>query len=229
MADKTHEPEPLAVIRDLESLKCIADPLRTQIMEVLNDRAMTVNQIAERLGLAASKLYYHINLLEKHGFVKVAETRVKGNIIEKSYGAAALNFELDKELLQFAAERGLSSIHEILVNTLDVTRADLLRSLEAREFNRQQGAQDHPRRAFLNRALRRIPDARAEEFMERLTKLLREFEREPEARSSETPMYAMTVALYPSFYYHEELDKPKKGEPRRNSKRKSRTEQKAGD
>ncbi|MBI3160370.1 MAG: winged helix-turn-helix transcriptional regulator [Chloroflexi bacterium] len=219
MNTKPRQPASLLVIKDLEALKCIADPLRTQIMEVLNDQTLTVNQIGERLGLAASKLYYHINLLEKHGFVQVVETSVKGNIIEKSYGAAALNFELDKELLHFAAERGLTSINEMLVSTLDATRADLIRSLEAREFNRQQGAQDHPRRAFLNRVLRRIPDGRAEEFMERLTGLLTEFEAEPEARASEAPMYAMTVALYPSFYYHEELDKPKKAGGRRKKQK----------
>lgn len=219
MTPNTHQPAPVLVIKDLEALKCIADPLRTQIMEVLNTQTLTINQIADYLGLAPSKLYYHVNLLEKYGFVVVAETSTKGNIIEKTYGAAALTFDLDKDLLHFKDEGAPDSIHAMLVSTLDVTRLDLMRSLEAREFNRQQGARDNPRRAFLNRVLRRIPDARAEEFMERLTALLAEFEAEPEARASEAPMYAMTVALYPSFYYHEELDKTPARTPRKKTKK----------
>ncbi|TAK13567.1 MAG: ArsR family transcriptional regulator [Anaerolineae bacterium] len=219
MTPNDHKPAPVLMIHDLEALKCIADPLRTQIMEVLNVNTLTINQIAERLGLAASKLYYHISLLEKHGFVQVVETSTKGNIVEKTYGAAALTFELNKELLHFKEDSVPDSLNAMLVSTLEVTRLDLLRSLEAREFNRLQGAQDNPRRAFLNRALRRIPDARAEEFMERLTGLLEEFEAEPEARAGQAPMYAMTVAMYPSFYYHEELDKSPARKTRKRTKK----------
>ena len=52
-------------IADLETLRAIADPLRVQIMELLEGgQALTVKQVAEKLGLAPSKLYYHFGALE---------------------------------------------------------------------------------------------------------------------------------------------------------------------
>jgi hypothetical protein len=39
-------------ISDLETLRAIADPLRVQIMELLEGQTLTVKQVAEKLGLA---------------------------------------------------------------------------------------------------------------------------------------------------------------------------------
>lgn len=205
---KRHTPAPLLLIKDLEALKTIADPLRTQIMEVLEPQPLTINEIAERLGLSASRLYYHINLLEKHGFIQVTDTTLHGNIIEKQFGVVARDFDLDPELLRFASEADSDKqpFYSLMLNMLEATRADLARSLEAREFNRQQGAHMNPRRVLLQRAVRRIPENRAEEFMARLEALFTEFQEAPEGPKTKTPIYAMTLALYPSFYYHEELD-----------------------
>jgi predicted Rossmann fold nucleotide-binding protein DprA/Smf involved in DNA uptake len=79
--EENFTPAPSLIITDLEAVKAIADPLRNQIIEVLSPAPMTVNQIAEKLGLAPSNLYYHVNLLEKHGFLKVINTTIRGNII----------------------------------------------------------------------------------------------------------------------------------------------------
>ena len=51
--------EGVFVINDLETLKVVADPVRNQIMEVLEKKPQNVKEVAEKLGLAPSKLYYH--------------------------------------------------------------------------------------------------------------------------------------------------------------------------
>lgn len=198
----------LKQIESLEALKALADPLRNQIMEILYQKPLSVSQIAERLGVTPSKLYYHMNQLEEHGFVQVVETKVQGNIIEKFYWLTARNFDLHKDLLGFAAHKAHSELHEALLTRLDATRADLIRSIEAREFNREQGAQENPRQLMLAREVNRISDARADEFLKRLKKLIAEFGEEEPVTDTEAPNYAITVAFYPSFYYNEELDKP---------------------
>jgi len=99
MVDYT--PAPCLILTDLEAVKAIADPLRSQIIEVLSPEPLTVNQIAEKLGLAPSKLYYHVNMLEKHGFLKVVDTTVRGNIIEKHYWISAYDYDIEKDLLNF--------------------------------------------------------------------------------------------------------------------------------
>lgn len=210
MADR--ELPALKMIKELDALKALADPLRNQIMEILYQKPLNVSQIADRLGVTPSKLYYHMNQLEEHGFVQVVDTKVQGNIIEKFYWLTARDFELDKELLHFAGRTAHSELHQALLSRLEATRADLIRSMEAREFNREQGAQDNPRQLMLSREVNRISDQRAGEFMARLKELITEFSAESPVTDAEAPNYALTVAFYPSFYYNEELDKPRSHE-----------------
>src|SRR3954452_18438405 len=93
------EPQERIVIKDLESLKALSDPLRIQILELMLQGARTVKQIAAELKTTTTKLYYHINLLEQHGLIKVTGTRVVSGIIEKQYRLAAYSIAIDKSLL----------------------------------------------------------------------------------------------------------------------------------
>src|SRR5690606_22394627 len=143
-------------ITDFETLKIVADPLRAQIFELLIQAPGTVRQVAEKLGQSASKLYYHLGLLEKAGLIRVVETRMVANMVEKQYQATAQNSEVDRGLLTFATDAGKEHINTVLASTLDHTRDDILRSLAARYFALDQGAGQRPRRVMLNRVLSRI-------------------------------------------------------------------------
>jgi DNA-binding transcriptional ArsR family regulator len=191
------------VIRDLETLRVIADPLRAQIVEVLAMEPLTVKQVADRLGLASSKLYYHVKLLEEHGLIRVADTRMVSGIVEKQYRATAGHVAVDDSLLTFATDQGKQNLYTILASTVDTTRADILRSVEARLFELEQGGEQQPRRVLLSRDVSRIPEARAEEFHQRLATLIHEFNDadEPGPAGRAHQPYALTVAFYPSFYY----------------------------
>lgn len=72
------------MIEDAETLRVLADPLRLRIRELMV-RPCTVKQVAAVLGIAPTKLYYHINLLEKHKLIVVVAARVVSGIIEKQY------------------------------------------------------------------------------------------------------------------------------------------------
>lgn len=197
------------VIKDLETLRVIADPLRPQILELLVHDAQTVKQVAEKLGLAPGKLYYHFSLLEKHGLIEVAETRQVANMIEKLYRATASEIDLEPSLLSFSTDQGKESIHTLLTSALDSTREDLQRSLQARAYNLERGAKPRPRKAFVKRGLSRIPDDLADEFSERLLALIDEFESlddPPRAEGEALQSYALTVAFYPSYFYQDELE-----------------------
>src|SRR6476620_7963823 len=97
--EEQFEPADHMVIKDLESLKAMSDPLRLQIIEIMLQGARTVKQIAGELKTTPTKLYYHINLLEQHGLIKVSGTRVVSGIIEKQYRLAAYSFDIDRSLL----------------------------------------------------------------------------------------------------------------------------------
>lgn len=89
----------------------------------------------------------------------------------------------------------------LLTATIDTTREDILRSLQARYLDLEQGAAQHPRRVVVTRQVSRIPEERAQAFQERLVALLEEF-KAADVASDDLQTYAFTVAFYPSFYFH---------------------------
>jgi hypothetical protein len=212
---KEYIPSPTITLTELEALKTIADPFRTQIMEVLTPEPLTVNQVAEKLGVTASKLYYHINLLERDGFITVVDTTLHGNLIEKHYWITAYDFDLDKDLCNFSVEtsEGKDQLITLLLANVETTRDDLRRSLEARHYQIQQGAEPHPRTVFDYREIFNIPDEKAEAFHQRLRGLVQEFMEETKdiKKSKETHPWAISIVMYPSFYY-DEMDEAKTGE-----------------
>ncbi len=197
-------------ISDLETLRALADPLRVQIMELLEGQALTVKQVAEKLGLAPSKLYYHFGALEKLGLIEVAETRMVANMLEKKFRSNAELVDVDPALFKFSKEGDNEPVNILLSSTIDATRDDLLRSLQARQFQLEQGAAEQPRRLIINRIVSRVPEGRIEKFQERLVKLVKEFEAEDETSKVSDQPYALTVALYPSFYFDKTAKKGKK-------------------
>lgn len=192
------------IIHDRETLKVMADPLRSQILEILLDTPHTIKQTAAKLGLTASKLYYHFNLLEKHGLIDIVETRMVANLEEKLYQAVSTRFELAPGLLATNTEEGKATANEMVISILDTTRDDILRSLQARYFQLEHGAPEHPRQIVINRLISRLSEVQVAEFLDRLIALLKDFDAaDCPPGTPETRLYAFTALLYPGFYFEE--------------------------
>ena len=196
-------PDNLHVIRDLEAAKAIHDPLRLQIIEVLLHHPLTVKQIAAKLGLAASKLYYHVNTLEKFDLIRVVDTTIHGNIIEKHFWVTAYNYTLDQEIYNFDVREneGKDNLISIAFNHLDTVREDFARSIEARAFNLEHGAEPHPRRVIQTRDVCIISDDKIEMFQSRLQDLIKYFEELDVPGNEALQPWAFSVFLYPTFYF----------------------------
>lgn len=198
-------PGAVFLIRDREALKVLTDPLRAQIFEALAQEQLSPRQLGERLGVAASKLYYHLNMMEKHGFIVVAETRMVANLVEKLYRAVAMTLTVDAGLLSFSNPEQQENVFTVMDSTLAATREDVLRSLQARAFELSQGAALQPRKMIMTRDVRRIAEERADEFRDRLEALITEFAA-CDAADAPAQAYALTVAFYPSFHYSDQAD-----------------------
>ena len=196
-------------IRDLEALRTIADPLRLRIFEQLAAEPQTVKAVAGKLGLTPGRLYYHFNLLEEHGLIEIRDRHIIGNLVEKVYRAVASKLDVHHDLLSFRDRAGKENITSLAVSTLDATREDLVRSLEARGAALAAGATEHPRPIIVTRRMQCIPESRGEEFVARLKKILEDFDDAAlgdDCARDDAQMYAFTVAFYPHFDYGEELD-----------------------
>lgn len=196
------KPAPVMMVEDLETLKILADPMRNQILEILAPGKLTINQMAKKLGLSPSKLYYHINLLEKYGLIKEVDSIVKANIIEKVYWVSAYECKMDHNLCNFSTPEGQESVMTVMVTPIDSTREDMMRSLEARATALNQGAKEHPRDVVIYRELRKMSDQAADAFTKRIKEVLDDFDDyEEHGESEDIHVRALTIAFYPSFYY----------------------------
>jgi predicted ArsR family transcriptional regulator len=100
----TVKPQPVYIIRDLEQLKAVSDALRSKVLVYLIEKAYTGQQLAKLLGMARAKVHYHLNELEKHGFIFVIRTELKNGIVQKFYSAVARRFVPSDELLPYVSE-----------------------------------------------------------------------------------------------------------------------------
>lgn len=80
------------VVADPKQLKAMADPLRTQLIQLLRDRARSTQEISEELGLPKGTVGHHLKVLEAAGLIRVVRTRKVRAMTEKFYGRTARLF-----------------------------------------------------------------------------------------------------------------------------------------
>jgi hypothetical protein len=97
------EPVEEFVISDVDMLKLITHPLRLQLLGQFK-RPRTVKETAAELDVVPTKLYYHVNLLEERGLLRVVDTQIVSGIIEKRYQVAARRYRVDDNMLSGGAE-----------------------------------------------------------------------------------------------------------------------------
>jgi DNA-binding transcriptional ArsR family regulator len=201
--DVRYERDAQFMVSDLDTLRVLTDPLRLQILEVLDQRPQTVNQVADKLGHSGSRLYYHINMLEKHGLIKVVETRMVNNMVEKLYWLTAKDIEIDKSLLEFSREGVQDGLVNLVSSSLEATRSEMLRSLQERSFQLDHGARPIPRDIIIQTSRKRLKDETYQKFLEKIRALLKEFSELPEEMGSGENINSFSLALflYPNFYF----------------------------
>jgi DNA-binding transcriptional ArsR family regulator len=183
------------VIENLETLKVMTDPLRLQILELFLEGPRTVKQIAAELAITPTKLYYHINLLEEHGLIRVVNTRVVSGIIEKQYFLTAYSFRPAPALLSpgTAGDEGFS---QLVSTVLGRTADDIVKSIKAGLIDPAHGDPEHPT-VMLIQNLARLTEEQAQAFIARLRDLLEEVGA-CDTQNENDKMYGLTIAFYPS-------------------------------
>lgn len=166
------EPAELMIIDDLETLKVLADPLRLRIMELMRE-VTTVKQVAAELDMPPTKLYYHINLMEKHGLIVMVDTRIVSGIIEKHYQVAAKMMRVSGALLSPAA--GDEGLAITLSGVFEDLRSDILQSIRDGVALAEDDAQPGRGIVMVSNILH-LNETQAAEFYERLGELLKEYE-----------------------------------------------------
>jgi DNA-binding transcriptional ArsR family regulator len=189
------EPAREMVITKVESLRVMADSNRLRIVEILADRPLTVKQIARQLGTSPTKLYYHVNLLEEHGFIVVTSSRIVSGIIEKQYRAAANSFNIDRSLLTFSGGDLNEGIDRLLAVVFKAARDDILRGIRsgAIKLGANKTEEDN---SVLGRTIVRMTPEQFKSFRDKVVALIKEFDKIG-TKDGEEQSYGLTIALYP--------------------------------
>ena len=202
------------IISDLETLKVIADPLRTQVLQLLL-KPKTVKEVAARLEMPATKLYYHINQLEKHGLLGVVETNVVSGIIEKTYQAIARDYCVDDQLFaltQFTDQ----AVRDILGVIFDGAQEEVRRSVAAGLIDLTTPSRSAE---LLDRVLGRaafsLTPTQFQTYAARLSALLQEIgelslenDRQRKTSVADVKPYGLAIGFYPLHLIRDEESSP---------------------
>ena len=153
-----------------EQLKALGDPLRLRICDLVLERAMSVKELAARVGRPPGSVAHHVALLVDAGILRVVRTRRVRAVEERFYGRVARTIVLPPTPgeLPFAREMLAEVDHE--------RRAD-------------------ERTGTVTFRHARIGPDRIEEFARRLEALADEFVDAPRSGDIEFGLY---IALYPT-------------------------------
>lgn len=112
----------ILVIDNLAQLKCVSDPFRIKLLELLSEGEKTGQQLADELKIPRAKIHYHLRELEKYGIIVMVKTEQKHSIIQKFYSPTAKKLFPSPDLLKFREEE---SKKEALSFKLQLNQEDL--------------------------------------------------------------------------------------------------------
>lgn len=151
-----------ASVPTLEALRVVSDSWRLRILNLLVREPLTPLQIAQRLKIARTRVYYHLDLLREHGFIRVVDERQVAAVVERTYRACARRFRVDRQLL--AASASEPEVNDAQARLLERAADDLRTSpahtevLVARSFLRLEPAQAVELRSELTALFGRYAD-----------------------------------------------------------------------
>ena len=118
----------LRTLDDLKQVRALADPLRMRILTALCEER-TTKQVAELLHEKPTRLYHHVDALERAGLVQLTRTRPKRGTIEKYYRSVARTFEARVSTGR-GAEASRAAIDDVMATAFATTSSEVSRLLE---------------------------------------------------------------------------------------------------
>ena len=178
------------IIRDVETMKVIADGLRLKLVKAMQ-QPTTVKAIAAALNMPPSKLYYHVNMMEKHGLIQVVGLNLESGIVEKQYQVTARRFKIQNPILMGESLEKDTAV-SIWSNLLDETKEDFLQNYNLRDESTQP-----PRYPFASKKAFHLTDDQLTEFHAKLDALIKETDRLAAVnQETEGEPFELTVIFY---------------------------------
>jgi DNA-binding transcriptional ArsR family regulator len=92
-----YEAEDTMLVSNQQQLRAMSDPLRSQLIQILRDRARSTQELSQELGIPKGTVGHHLKVLERAGLIRVVRTRQVRALTEKFYGRTARLFLYQSE------------------------------------------------------------------------------------------------------------------------------------
>ncbi len=115
---------------DQRIAKALSHPVRAHILQILNDRVASPNEIAEEMKEPLGNVSYHVRALLNLGCVELVDTQPRRGAIEHYYKAVARPFFSDNDWTKLPR----SARHAISDRTLESIWTDVAGSMEDGSF-----------------------------------------------------------------------------------------------
>jgi len=183
-------------VNDVETIKVMADSRRLEILRMLQEPT-TVKAISTEIDISPSKLYYHINLLEKHNFIRIVDHNIESGIVEKIYQVTARQFKIVNPLVR--SDLPDDAAEALFTSLLSETQRDFRQAY----VTRNKDEQVPPRHPFLSKKEFRLTDAQLTALHTKFVALIEEVTALGEQNSgSGDPLYDLTLV----FFKHDRED-----------------------
>lgn len=174
---------------DLRQVRALADPLRMRILEALCEER-TTKQVAELLHEKPTRLYHHVDALERAGLVQLTRTRPKRGTVEKYYRSVARTFEA-RVTTGPRSEASRAAIDDVMATAFATTSAEVSRLLE-----RGAGSTVSAEGILTFLEVRATP-AEIQKIRRRLHAAVAAAREEETSSAPRDERYRLTIAFYP--------------------------------
>ena len=113
--------------RATQELRALAHPLRLKLLEAFAEGPRTTMQVAESLGEPPTRLYHHVNALERAGILALTRTRQVRGTTEKYFEVAKRQIGMLKSSALDAGTR--AQFRGVATIVFDEARRELLTAL----------------------------------------------------------------------------------------------------
>ncbi len=186
--------ESIHVLDTPAQIKALANPLRQSILEAMIAEPITTKQVSVQLREKPTKLYHHVNTLEKAGLIGLIRTQQKRGTTEKYFQAVARRFVVERAAIEVVPEVDdeEGQLERVISSSLESTLAEIRDSLADGLIRTDEDAEES---VFIRSHLRASP-AQMTQLIGRLQEWIRECQTSHDPNAGLE--YGVTLAFYPT-------------------------------
>jgi len=180
--------------RATQQLRALAHPIRLRLLEAFARGRRTTMQVAAQLGEPPTRLYHHVNALERAGILKLVETRQVRGTTEKYFELARKEIGTVRGPRLPAAYR--ASLTAIAAAVFEEARAELLAAIA------DSSAVSRARGPVVLRMVLTLPPSRLAQVRRRLRAAMTAIQRDCKKGGTPPPQarqWALTMAFAPTM------------------------------